>query len=197
MQLTLIGWHSILYAWVQFKELFNSHLKLWLFVTVPVGFRVSTMKPKLAVPAKLRQPTGQRISNVRKQHFFFQFCQSYSYVNRKVWYHQIWIPNNLGFMVLILSPKYVLTLANDNKRKRKFPANVIMTTKFSYKILNPDHYELLLESQKCTARKKQNNKSILTFKVECAVDYLTRKTRFNISVTFCCISRQSVICNSR
>ena len=29
----------------------------------------------------------------------FQFCQSYSYVNRKVWYHQIWIPNNLGFIV--------------------------------------------------------------------------------------------------
>ena len=28
--------------------------------------------------------------------------QSYSYVNRKVWCHQIWIPNNLGFMVLIL-----------------------------------------------------------------------------------------------
>ena len=29
----------------------------------------------------------------------FQFCQSYSDVNRKVCYHQIWIPNNLGFMV--------------------------------------------------------------------------------------------------
>ena len=29
----------------------------------------------------------------------FQFCQSYFYVNRKVWYHQIWIPNNLGFIV--------------------------------------------------------------------------------------------------
>ena len=28
-----------------------------------------------------------------------QFCQSYSYVNSKVWYHQIWIQNNLGFMV--------------------------------------------------------------------------------------------------
>ena len=28
-----------------------------------------------------------------------QFCQSYSYVNRKVWYHQIWIPNSLGFIV--------------------------------------------------------------------------------------------------
>ena len=37
-------------------------------------------------------------SNKRK----FQFCQSYFYVNRKVWYNQILIPNNLGFMVLIL-----------------------------------------------------------------------------------------------
>ena len=51
---------------------------------------------------KLRQPTGQRISKVRKQQKEFQFCQSYSYVNRKVWCHQIWISNNLGFMVLIL-----------------------------------------------------------------------------------------------
>ena len=56
----------------------------------------------LAVSVLLRQPTGQRISKVRKQQKKFQFCQSYSYVNRKVWYHQIWIPNNLGFMVLIL-----------------------------------------------------------------------------------------------
>ena len=31
-----------------------------------------------------------------------QICQSYSYVNRKVWYHQIWITNNLGSLVLIL-----------------------------------------------------------------------------------------------
>ena len=29
----------------------------------------------------------------------FQFYQSYSYVNKKLWYHQIWIPNNLGFIV--------------------------------------------------------------------------------------------------
>ena len=40
-----------------------------------------------------------------------QFCQSYSYVNRKVWYHQIWIPNNLGFMVLILTyPPFLVHL---------------------------------------------------------------------------------------
>ena len=32
----------------------------------------------------------------------FQLCQSYSYVIRKVWCHQIWILNYLGFMVLIL-----------------------------------------------------------------------------------------------
>ena len=28
-----------------------------------------------------------------------KFCQCYSYVNKKVWYDQIWIPNNLGFIV--------------------------------------------------------------------------------------------------
>ena len=32
----------------------------------------------------------------------FQLGQSCSYIIRKVWYHQIWIQNNLGFMVLIL-----------------------------------------------------------------------------------------------
>ena len=58
--------------------------------------------PCWLVSAKLTQLTGQKISKVRKQQKKFQFCQSYSYVNRKVWYHQIWIPNNLGYMVLIL-----------------------------------------------------------------------------------------------
>ena len=53
----------------------------------------------MAVSAKLSKPTGQRISKIRKQQQKFQFCQSYSYVNRKVWYHQIWIPKNLGFIV--------------------------------------------------------------------------------------------------
>ena len=35
-------------------------------------------------------------------------CQSYSYVNRKVWYHQISIPNNLGFIVsdLVSTPSF-------------------------------------------------------------------------------------------
>ena len=58
----------------------------------------------MAVSAKLSKPTGQKISKVRKQQKKFQFCQSYSYVNRKVWYHQIWIPNNLGFIVSDLIP---------------------------------------------------------------------------------------------
>ena len=52
--------------------------------------------------SKLRQPTGQRLSNVRRQQKKLQLCQSYSYVTRKVWYHQIWIQTNLGFIVLIL-----------------------------------------------------------------------------------------------
>ena len=32
----------------------------------------------------------------------FHLSQSYSYILSKVWYHQIWIQNTLGFMVLIL-----------------------------------------------------------------------------------------------
>jgi hypothetical protein len=52
--------------------------------------------------SKPRQPIGQRLSNVRVQQKRFQLGQSYSYIMRKVWYHQIWIQNNLSFMVLIL-----------------------------------------------------------------------------------------------
>ena len=44
---------------------------------------------------------GRKLAKSGSNKKKFQFCQSYSYVNRKVWYHQIWIPNNLGFMVLI------------------------------------------------------------------------------------------------
>ena len=38
---------------------------------------------------KLRQPIGQRLSNIRTQQKKFQSDQSYSYIMRKVWYHQI------------------------------------------------------------------------------------------------------------
>ena len=38
--------------------------------------------------SKLRQPTGQRLSNVRTQQKN-QLSQSYTYVMRKVWHHQI------------------------------------------------------------------------------------------------------------
>ena len=37
------------------------------------------------------------------QQISFQLDQSYSYIMRKVWYHQIWILNYLSFIVLILS----------------------------------------------------------------------------------------------
>jgi hypothetical protein len=40
--------------------------------------------------AKLRQPTGQRQSNIKKQQKK-QLGQSCSYIMRKVWCHQIWI----------------------------------------------------------------------------------------------------------
>ena len=45
----------------------------------------------------------------------FQFCQSYSFVNRKVWYHQIWIPNNLDFIVSDLI--YIASRSMGNGRK--------------------------------------------------------------------------------
>ena len=66
---------------------------------------------KSSVSAKLSKPTGQKISKVRKQQKKkIQFCQSYSYVNRKVWYHQIWIPSNLYFIVsdlMYMAPRTV------------------------------------------------------------------------------------------
>ena len=52
--------------------------------------------------SKLRQSTGQRQSNVRTQQKKFQSGQSYSYIMRKDWYHQIWIQTCLGFIALIL-----------------------------------------------------------------------------------------------
>ena len=72
----------------------------------------------MACSVLMRQPTGQRISKVRKQQKEFQYCQSYSYVNRKVWYHQIWIPNNLVFMVLILI--YTATMVIGKRHERNW-----------------------------------------------------------------------------
>ena len=57
--------------------------------------------PFWLVSAKLTQLTGQKISKVRKQQKKNQFCQSYSYVNKKVWCHQIWIPSNLDFIMYL------------------------------------------------------------------------------------------------
>ena len=50
---------------------------------------------------------GRKLAKSGSNKKNFQFCQSYSYVNRKVWYHQIWIPSNLYFIVsdLIYVPK--------------------------------------------------------------------------------------------
>ena len=42
---------------------------------------------------------GRKLAKSGSNKKNFQFCQSYSYVNRKVWYHQIWIPSNLCFIV--------------------------------------------------------------------------------------------------
>ena len=68
---------------------------------IDIRIRLAELKKKMLLPdfaefsawlacsVLMRQPTGQRISKVRKQQKQFQFCQSYSYVNRKVWCHQI------------------------------------------------------------------------------------------------------------
>ena len=42
---------------------------------------------------------GQRLSNIRTQQKEFQSGQSYSYMMRKVWYHQIRIQNYFNFIV--------------------------------------------------------------------------------------------------
>ena len=87
----------------------------------------------MAVSAKLSKPPGQKISKVRKQQKQIKLCQSYSYlfhkiilhiatyVNRKVWYHQIWIPNNLFFIVsdLIYIPKSTCFLSANLKSSKK------------------------------------------------------------------------------
>ena len=84
-------------------------LLVWTPFKKDICIKMSTMKPKLFgiqiwwyqtfLLTHLSKPTGQKICKVRKQQKKIQFCQSYSYVNRNVWYHQIWIPNNLGFIV--------------------------------------------------------------------------------------------------
>ena len=53
--------------------------------------------------SKLRQPTGQILCNVRVQQKKIQLGQSYSYIMRKVWHHQVWIQHYVGFIVLILN----------------------------------------------------------------------------------------------
>ena len=52
--------------------------------------------------SKLWQPTGQRQSNVRTQQKIFLIGPILFLYYEEVWYHQIWIQNNLGFIVLIL-----------------------------------------------------------------------------------------------
>ena len=78
--------------------------------------RSDTMKPKqfwivLMIPDfplsqfcfyKLRQPTGQRLSNVRMQKKWIGSILFLCWLWGK-WYHQIWIQTYLGFIVLILT----------------------------------------------------------------------------------------------
>ena len=52
-------------------------------MSISFGYGVSAL---LAVSAKLRQPTGQKLCKVRMQKCFFNGADL-----RKVWYHQFWI----------------------------------------------------------------------------------------------------------
>ena len=72
---------------------------------------------------------GRKFAKSGSNNFFFQFCQSYSYVNRKVWCHQIWIPNNLGFMVLILIYMQIFQVPNIGFLKVRWTADIISTHK--------------------------------------------------------------------
>ena len=65
---------------------------LTLLSLCPVGF-LSLEK------LNLESPQGRDLATSGCNKNNFQLCQSYSYIMRKVWYHQIWIQNNLGFMV--------------------------------------------------------------------------------------------------
>ena len=53
--------------------------------------------------------------------------QSYSYIMRKVWYHQIWIQNYLGFIVsdLVKGPKFG-TLFFENSARSGFHYSAIL-----------------------------------------------------------------------
>ena len=50
-------------------------------------------------PAKLRQPTGQRLCKVRTQQKSFLMVPILFLYYEKVWYYQTWIQNYLGFIV--------------------------------------------------------------------------------------------------
>ena len=60
---------------------------------------------------------GRDIATSGRNNLFFNLANLFLYIMMKVWYHQIRIQNNLGFMVLILmsSPNY-----NYSMKKRGF-----------------------------------------------------------------------------
>ena len=112
--------------------------------------RSDTMKPKLfgiqiwwyptfLLTAWQQSQQGRKFCKVRKQQKKFQFCQSYSYVNRKVSYHQIWIPNNLGFIVSDLM--YFLSISCANAWNVSLVCN--SRQEFSYKLKKITNFSLL------------------------------------------------------
>ena len=90
--LCLMWWQG----YIQFKIFCSS--RAWLFFA---SFDLFEMLSLEKLNWDSQQGRDLATSGRNKQQF--QLGQSYSYIMRKVCYHQIWIQNNVGFMVLILS----------------------------------------------------------------------------------------------
>ena len=117
-----IGWAPWNLSWLELK-FDDTRLSYWHKNKVS-RIEIYLLLPDFAnsLPCWLSQQNcasqqGRKLAKSGSNKFLFQFCQSYSYVNRKVWYHQILIPSNLGFLVLILL--YILCL--NIRRQISFP----------------------------------------------------------------------------
>ena len=80
-------------------------VELIFFLLLPA---FANFQPSLLAQFCWDSQQGRELANSGSIKTNFQFCQSYYHVNRKVWYRQIWIPDNLGFIVLILTYRYIL-----------------------------------------------------------------------------------------
>ena len=90
-----------------------------------------------------QQASNLAMSERNKQ--TFPLRQSYSYIIRKVWYHQIWIQNNLGFKVLILIKNaiycQVLQCQSQKLLRRLKQFDILNSGKWLHGFSNKPHYE--------------------------------------------------------